>query len=127
MLEALVANCVYSEKLHATDAEKALADLIACETQQALDPAISLEARQLVSSFSEELRKWKDGDWCDTCNAPQMVLPDGEHRCMKLSDLQNAYSVQLKANQDLTKQLRRAAARISELELRLGGSHLTQE
>ncbi len=20
-------------------------------------------------------------DWCDTCHAPQMVMPDGEHRC----------------------------------------------
>jgi hypothetical protein len=24
-------------------------------------------------------------DWCDVCNAPQMVMPDGEHRCGELA------------------------------------------
>ena len=23
-------------------------------------------------------------DWCDVCNAPQMVMPNGEHRCAAL-------------------------------------------
>lgn len=30
-------------------------------------------------------------DHCDICNAPQWVMPNGEHRCMSIEELQDRY------------------------------------
>jgi hypothetical protein len=122
VIAALVTKGIYDPKRHDADAKTAVADLIVGETEQALDPAISLEARKLVSSVSGELLRWKGGDWCDTCNAPQLVLPNGEHRCMPLADLQKAYLNQLQSGYALSRKLREAERLITALEKQLNGS-----
>jgi len=42
-------------------------------------------------------------DLCDICNAPQWVMPNGEHRCMTLEQLQNQYEQDTEALNQLHK------------------------
>jgi|PlaIllAssembly_1097288.scaffolds.fasta_scaffold57489_2 hypothetical protein len=106
IIEALIVDFILSAE-HETDPKKALADLIAWETTVALDPRVSTEAYNMA--------RWVSGDWCDVCEAPQMVLPDGSHDCMSLPRLRSAYEAEKVKNTELSKLLRRAAARLSVL------------
>ena len=39
--------------------------------------------------FINELKRWKTGEWCTICEAPQWIMPDGEHWCENIPTLQN--------------------------------------
>ena len=36
-----------------------------------------------------ELKRWRTGEWCTLCKAPQWILPDGTHDCADIPTLQN--------------------------------------
>lgn len=43
---------------------------------------------EVVVQTLASLKKWSGGrDWCDTCDAPQMVNPDGEHVCASFDEM----------------------------------------
>ena len=37
--------------------------------------------------FKNEIKRWKTGEWCVLCDAPQWVLPSGEHGCKNIPAL----------------------------------------
>ena len=37
--------------------------------------------------FKNELKRWKTGEWCVLCDAPQWLLPTGEHACKNIPAL----------------------------------------
>lgn len=41
----------------------------------------------------DALARWKEADWCDLCDAPQMVLANGEHRCWSLRRMHVEYQL----------------------------------
>lgn len=39
--------------------------------------------------YQNELKRWRTGEWCTLCEAPQWLMPDGEHWCASIPTLQN--------------------------------------
>ena len=61
----------------------------------------------------------KQGDWCDICDAPQYVLPDGSHSCDHAPVTQARIVIFAADNARLTARLALAEAYIEALEQNL--------
>lgn len=51
-------------------------------------------------------------DLCDICNAPQWIMPNGEHRCMTIERLQERYEQDTEVLNALHKYIRGLEAQV---------------
>ena len=67
----------------AADGYMRVSDSQGCSQMQARANAFT-EALQLLQKYMPLL--FEGADWCDVCNAPQMVTGDGVHHCGETHD-----------------------------------------
>lgn len=54
-----------------------------------------MDRKDKLSNYSHEM--------CEICDAPQWVMPNGEHRCMTIEQLQRVYAQDTEAFEQLHK------------------------